>query len=129
MDSSHQQYTNLEKIRKQTESDPGLMVDLLHIYLDQTPSLITAMKKAVADADWALLRAAAHKIKPSFRIVGEAGAGEQLAREIEQLATTPDVSPHQVEPWLGKLDKLCRSIYNELNQELMLLEKMGFTRS
>lgn len=129
MDSLHEPHTNLEKIRKQTQSDPGLMVDLLHIYLDQTPTLIAAMKGAVADADWPLLRAAAHKIKPSFRIVGESGSGEQFAKEIEQLANASSVSPDEIEPWLKKLEMLCRNIYQELNHELAVLEKMGFTRS
>ncbi|MDO9374847.1 MAG: Hpt domain-containing protein [Bacteroidota bacterium] len=129
MDSTHEPLTNLDKIRTQTQSDPGLMVDLLYIYLDQTPSLINTMQVAVANGDWPLLRAAAHKIKPSFRIVGEAGNGEKIAKEIEQLANASIVSAGEIEPWLKKLNLLCGNIYRELNHELSVLEKMGFTRS
>src|SRR6188474_819597 len=128
MELSNQRHTNLEKIRKQTQSDPNLMVDLINIYLEQTPALVKTMRVAVAQQDWPLLKAAAHKIKPSFRIVGEVVSGEQLASEIEQQASEGAPASLQLDPVLNQLESLCEEIYNELHDELGLLGKMGFTR-
>src|SRR5829696_2799835 len=127
MDFSSQRHTNLEKIRKQTLSDPNLMVDLINIYLDQTPTLVQTMKLAIVEQDWPILKAAAHKIKPSFRIVGEVSSGEQLATDIEQLSSEDAPASQHVEARLDKLESLCEQIYKELHEELALLGKMGFT--
>jgi HPt (histidine-containing phosphotransfer) domain-containing protein len=105
------------------------MVDLINIYLEQTPGLVKTMRAAVAQEDWPLLKAAAHKIKPSFRIVGEVGSGEQLAAEIEQQASESAPASLRLDPILTRLERLCDQIYNELQEELGLLGKMGFTRS
>ena len=129
MDLSNQRHTNLEKIRIQTQSDPNLMVDLINIYLEQTPGLVKTMRAAMSQQDWPLLKAAAHKIKPSFRIVGEVAIGVQLASEIEQQAAETAPTSHGLEPVISKLESLCDQIYKELHLALGLLGKMGFTRS
>ena len=105
------------------------MVDLINIYLEQTPGLIKTMRAAVAQEDWPLLKAAAHKIKPSFRIVGEVVSGEQIATEIEQLASESATTSLRIDPIVNRLENLCDQIYKELHLELGLLGKMGFTRS
>jgi FOG: HPt domain len=128
MELSNQRHTNLEKIRKQTQSDPNLMVDLINIYLEQTPGLVKTMRVAITQQDWPLLKAAAHKIKPSFRIVGEVVSGEQLASEIEQQASEGAPTSLRLNPILDKLERLCEEIYNELHDELGSLGKMGYTR-
>jgi HPt (histidine-containing phosphotransfer) domain-containing protein len=125
MSLPQERYTNLETIRKQTKSDPGLMVDLIHIYLEQTPALVSSMSRALAGKDWVVLQAAAHKIKPSFRIIGEAGVGYALANEIELLAIARE-SPEKIGQFLNKLEELCDHIFKELTIELQSLEKMGY---
>ncbi len=125
MSLPQERYTNLETIRKQTESDPGLMVDLIHIYLEQTPELVSSMKRALAVKDWEVLKAAAHKIKPSFRIIGEPGLGNALATEIEGYAIAGN-SPEEIARLLDKLENLCEHIFHELTTELRALEKMGY---
>lgn len=128
MELSNQRHTNLEKIRTQTQSDPNLMVELINIYLEQTPGLVKTMRTAVSQQDWALLKAAAHKIKPSFRIVGEVASGEQLASEIEQQAAESTPTSLRLDPVLNKLESLCDQIYKELHEELGLLGKLGYIR-
>ena len=53
-----------------TKSNPKLMMEMISLYLEQTPPLINAMKQGLQDKDWNSLYAAVHKMIPSFSIMG-----------------------------------------------------------
>ena len=46
------------------------MMEMISLYLEQTPPLIIAMKQSLKDKDWNLLHASVHKMIPSFSIMG-----------------------------------------------------------
>ncbi|MFE3872534.1 hypothetical protein ACFX5F_15010 [Flavobacterium sp. ZS1P70] len=43
---------------------------MLTIYLNQTPSLIGALKKGLAEKNWQTIATSTHKMTPSFSIMG-----------------------------------------------------------
>jgi HPt (histidine-containing phosphotransfer) domain-containing protein len=124
MKKAQEKYTSLNYLRQHTKSDPDLMIDMINIYLEQTPALIGAMKSGLAQSDWQMLRAAAHKLVPSFRIMGIQGGYEIKAKRIEELAARQE-SIDIIGPLVADLEKICGIIYGELEQEVIGLKKLG----
>jgi HPt (histidine-containing phosphotransfer) domain-containing protein len=79
---------NMEYLTKRTRSNPALMMEMISLYLDQTPPLLEMMHKGSADSDWDLVYQAVHKMIPSFTIMGIPERYESLARKIQENAYT-----------------------------------------
>jgi HPt (histidine-containing phosphotransfer) domain-containing protein len=80
--------TNLEYLTQRTKSNPQLMTEMIALYLEQTTSLIDAMKHSLQNENWNELQAIAHKMIPSFSIVGMSSDYENLAKKIQEYAGT-----------------------------------------
>ena len=61
---------DLDYLIHRTKSNPKLLLEMISLYLEQTPPLIVAMKDGLRDKDWQSLYSAVHKIIPSFAIMG-----------------------------------------------------------
>jgi len=79
-------YIDLTYLMKRTKSNPTLMHEMINLYLEQTPPLIKIMKQSLLDNDWDLLYSVAHKIIPSFAIMGINSHYENLAKKIQEYA-------------------------------------------
>ncbi len=79
-------YTDLDYLIRRTKSNPILMMEMISLYLEQTPPLISAMKQSWKEKDWNSLYAAVHKIIPSFAIMGISADFEEMARKIQEFA-------------------------------------------
>jgi HPt (histidine-containing phosphotransfer) domain-containing protein len=77
---------NLDYLMQRTKSDPKLMMELIALYLKQTPPLIKTMNESFKNKDWDLLRAAVHKIIPSFSIIGINEEFENAAKKVQEYA-------------------------------------------
>jgi CheY-like chemotaxis protein len=77
---------NLEYLNTRTKSNPRLMMEMISLYLEQTPPLINAMKKGLLDKDWKSLQAAVHKMIPSFAIMGMNVDFENMAKKVQEYA-------------------------------------------
>jgi len=77
---------NLEYLNTRTKSNPQLMMEMINLYLEQTPPLINAMKKGLLDKDWKSLQAAVHKMIPSFAIMGMNVDFENMAKKVQEYA-------------------------------------------
>jgi hypothetical protein len=62
------------------------MMEMISLYLEQTPPLISAMKQSWKEKDWNSLYAAVHKIIPSFAIMGISADFEEMAKKIQEFA-------------------------------------------
>ena len=82
--------TDLEYLSRRTKSNPTLMMEMILLYLEQTPPLINAMKQSLQDEDWNLLQSAVHKMIPSFSIMGISSDFENMAKKIQEYAHLND---------------------------------------
>jgi CheY-like chemotaxis protein len=82
--------TDLEYLIRRTKSNPTLMMEMILLYLEQTPPLINAMKQSLQDEDWNLLQSAVHKMIPSFSIMGISSNYENMAKKIQEYAHLND---------------------------------------
>lgn len=108
---------NLNYLNSLTRSSPKLMIEMITLYLEQTPTLLTTMKASVKEEDWKLLQATVHKMIPSFSIVGLGENPENLAREIHELAGTL-MKKESIENMVLELELICSQACIDLAEEL-----------
>lgn len=112
--------TDLNYLKLRTKYDSLLIKDMIRIYLDQTPPLIEAMKKSMAHKDWEMLRAAAHKLFPSFAIMGIPRDFQNFTKIIQEY-TGNEGELDTISELIAKIESACKGVYAELNEELTLM--------
>ncbi|WP_426063092.1 response regulator [Flavobacterium sp. DSP2-3-1] len=115
--SKKTKYTNLEYLHHRTKSNPALLKEMIILYLAQTPALVTTMKQSLANENWCLLGASAHKLIPSFSIMGISSNYENMSKKIQELATAPDKSK-EIHELVQQLEDVCLQACTELREEL-----------
>ena len=108
---------DLNYLTHRTKSNPALMMEMISLYLEQTPPLVNAMKQGLLNKDWKILQAAAHKMIPSFSIVGIHSDFETMAKKIQEYATTQQQT-HMINDMVLQLENICTQACIELEEEL-----------
>ncbi|MBC7888858.1 MAG: response regulator [Ferruginibacter sp.] len=113
-------YTDLTYLKQRTKADTKLTKEMILIYLAQTPPLISAMKESIAKKDWPLLKAAAHKIHPSFAIMGMDKEFQGMAKKIQDYTGNPE-QLDDITEMVVKIETVCKKAYIELEEELSIM--------
>lgn len=92
------------------------MMEMIALYLEQTPPLIDTMKQSLKNKDWDALYSAVHKMIPSFAIMGISHDFEVMAKKVQEFATTQQQSGEIAELVL-QLENVCRQACKELEIE------------
>lgn len=114
-------HIDLEYLKTRTKSNPKLMMEMISIFLQQTPPLLEAMRQSVLDKNWQMLAAAIHKIIPSFVIMGMDSNLGKMARQIQDNANTEKFTDETAK-MVVELANICNSACTELEQEFKLLK-------
>ena len=129
---------NLEYLIRRTKSNPKLMIEMISLYLMQTRPLVSAMKKSLQDSNWDLLQAVAHKMIPSFSIIGINPCFEDIAKEVQEYArqkceTVNSGTMQQtnfsfqtgndIHVLVSKLENVCEQACRELEEELITINE------
>lgn len=109
-------HIDLTYLMRRTKSNPALMLEMIELYLEQTPPLVIAMKQSLRDKDWNSLQAAVHKIAPSFSIMGISKDFETMAQKIQEFAKRMEETEGMPDMVL-KLEKVCMESCRELKEE------------
>jgi len=107
---------DLDYLNQRTKSNPTLMLEMISLYLEQTPPLISAMKKSLLDKDWIGLHAAVHKMIPSFAIMGISTDFENMARKVQEYAGVQQQS-ESIQDMVSQLGNVCEQACDELKTE------------
>ena len=113
MEQAPCRYIDLTYLSTRTKANPELMKEMISLYLDQTPVLIRIMKKGLAENDWDSLYSAAHKIIPSFSIMGISKEFEILGKMIQEYSGTKK-HLDKIPDLLLKLEQVCMQACQEL---------------
>jgi CheY-like chemotaxis protein len=108
---------DLNYLIHRTKSDPTLMMEMISLYLEQTPSLVKTMKQSLLDKDWDLLHAAVHKMIPSFSIMGIGTDFENMAKQVQEYASTQQQTDG-IPDLVLQLENICMQACLELEAEL-----------
>ncbi|MFV8376164.1 response regulator [Flavobacterium sp. LB1P71] len=112
---------DLAYLNKRTKSNPALMMEMISLYLAQTPPLIDTIKRSLEEQNWSLLAAAAHKMIPSFSIMGISTDFENLAKKIQEFATAKEKN-EEIHDLVQQLEEVCLQACTELEEEFQLIK-------
>ncbi len=112
---------NLAYLANRTKSNPALMLEMIALYLKQTPPLVEAMKQSFQDQNWPLLYATVHKMIPSFSIVGISPDVENMARKIQQYANEKKQND-SIGDLILHLESICGQACEELQEDLIQIK-------
>ncbi len=115
---------DLGYLNQRTKSHPKLMMEMISAYLEQTPPLILAMKQSLKDKNWDLMYASAHKMIPSFSIMGISIDFENMAKKVQEYAITQKQSG-EINELVNQLDKVCSQACLELKVEFNRIKSMN----
>ena len=116
-------YIDLDYLFHRTKSNKDLLIEMINLYLEQTPVLLAAMNAGVKNEDWDALQAAVHKMIPSFSIMGISSDFELLAKKVNEYATTmKNIS--EIDHMIKTIETVCLNSCIELEQELNIIKLM-----
>jgi PAS domain S-box-containing protein len=113
---------DLTYLYKRTKTHPELMMEMIGLYLEQTPSLIVKLKQSLYEKDWKSMYSAVHKMIPSFSIMGMNKEYETMAVKIQEYAASGN-HLEEIEGLILRLDAICTQACQELKEEYKLIEK------
>ncbi len=112
---------DLGYLNRRTKSDPQLMMEMINLYLLQTPPLILAMKESFQKKDWKSLHDALHKMIPSFSIMGISADFEKMAHQVKEYAGIQNET-EKITEMIIKLEHICNQACLELTDEFNLIK-------
>lgn len=124
-DSNRKNYTDLKYLIQRTKSDPGLMTEMISLYLGQTASLIRKMTESSHSKDWQTLHSVAHKMIPSFSIVGISAQYEDMAKKVQEYTRTGE-QPAKIQEFVFELENVLTHACEELEIELSLIKNTNY---
>ena len=68
--------TYLEEV---TGGSSEMIVETLKLFLNDTPDQLSSLERNVKNEDWEIVRAEAHKLKPTFQYVGLSKSHMEIA--------------------------------------------------
>jgi HPt (histidine-containing phosphotransfer) domain-containing protein len=115
--------TDLGDLTRRTKSNPDLIMEMISLFLLQTPALVKTMKRNLIDKDWISMGSAAHKMIPSFSIMGINTKYETMARQVQQYAGEND-HLERIPDLIMQLENVCAQACTELEEEHKLVKKI-----
>jgi len=109
-------YTDLHYLITRTKANPVLMMEMISLYLEQTPPLISVMKHSWKEKDWSSLYSAVHKMIPSFAIMGISTDFENMAKKVQDYAKTQEQSDG-ISDMVLQIENVCTQACIELKEE------------
>ncbi len=119
--------TNLDYLNTRTKSNPALMMEMISLYLVQTPLLVMSMKKGFIERDWNTLHTAVHKMIPSFSIMGISSDFEKIAQKVKDYANRQQQFDGMTE-MIQQLENVFMQSCDELQEELKQLQTQNDER-
>jgi PAS domain S-box-containing protein len=113
--------TDLDYLTHRTKSNPTLMMEMITLYLEQTPPLIKAMRQSLQNKDWDSLQAAVHKMIPSFSIMGIHTDFENMAKKVQEYASTQQQTD-VIHSMVLQLENVCNQACAELEEEFNMIK-------
>jgi PAS domain S-box-containing protein len=110
-------FVDLSYLTQRTKSDPKLMMEMISLYLEQTPPLISIMKQGLQDKDWNSLQGAVHKMIPSFSIMGISKDFEHIAKKVQEYANNIQEQTAGIPHLVLQLEDVCAQACKELEEE------------
>jgi len=122
LNSENEKCIDLTYLTRLTKSDPKLMMEMISLFLEQTPTLIASIKKSLKEKDWKSLHSSVHKMIPSFSIMGIDTSFEMMAKQVQESAST-QLQTDKIQNLVLQIENVCRQACEELETEFQRIKK------
>ncbi|MFH5831786.1 Hpt domain-containing protein [Halalkalibaculum sp. DA3122] len=113
---AEQKITNLAYLEDLGMGDDELMIEMVELFLTNTPDSIATLRQHCEGNNWKKLAAEAHKLKPNLSYVGLDEA-RNIIIEIEKCAKNHP-EEQQLCSQIDEIDEICQQAYQELEIKL-----------
>lgn len=113
--------TDLSYLEDMGMGDDLLIIEMIELFLNNTPETLRSMKKHETNGEWKKLSAEAHKLKPNLSYMGLDGAKEIILELEETIRTDTDLGA--VSGMIREIEAICNQAYEELSARLSNLQK------
>jgi len=115
METTSLKHIDLTYLKQLSNGSNEFIIEMISVFMEQTPIEISNLEKYLEEKDWKSLRAIAHKMKPSFSFMGikELDALIKLIEEYAANETNLELLPEMI----AKLKKICYEAIKELEIE------------
>lgn len=114
---------DLSYLRDVASGSNEFMVEMIELFLDQTPGYFEQLQQLIIEKNWAKVADIAHKIKPTLSFMGVDSAGLNMA-EIEQNARN-ERNLDTIEPAFKVLKEMSVGLFAKLAQIKAELQEAG----
>ncbi|MXV52536.1 Hpt domain-containing protein [Pedobacter sp. HMF7647] len=112
MTDSRNEKLNLSYLNEIADGSTEFVIEMIDIFLEQTPGYFNILNEAVAGQDWKTTMEVAHKIKPTLAFIGLNEARDEI-QEVEQ-NTRDLVDLDQIKSKVDKVNSLCADLFIQL---------------
>ncbi len=105
---------DLSYLKDVASGSDEFMIDMIDLFLDQTPAYFEQIERFIAEGNWAKVADIAHKVKPTLAFMGVDSARESMA-EIEQNARNV-INLETISPAFQILKDMSVQLYKQLEE-------------
>ncbi len=114
-------HTNLSYLKDLSRGDNNFILEMISVFLTQTPEAINSLKTHLNNKDWKGVRGVAHKMKPSMTFMGM-NELESVIASIEDYAAK-ETSLELIPGLVQTLENVCNEALKELEAEKKILSE------
>ncbi|MFT4875865.1 MAG: HPt (histidine-containing phosphotransfer) domain-containing protein [Bacteroidia bacterium] len=109
---SEEKLYDLEQLNSIAAGNPDFVIKMVNMFLDMTPGLVDRIEAGLQTQDWAEVRSAAHKMKPSVDMMGISSLRD-VVRRIEGNAKS-ETNLEQIPELYFTLTETLDKVYEQL---------------
>jgi HPt (histidine-containing phosphotransfer) domain-containing protein len=109
---SEEKLYDLEQLNSIAAGNPDFVIKMVNMFLDMTPGLVDSIEAGLQTQDWAEVRSAAHKMKPSVDMMGISSLRD-VVRRIEGNAKS-ETNLEQIPELYFTLTETLDKVYEQL---------------
>lgn len=102
----------------------ALVVELMDLFLEQTPELMMELKEAVTRGDWHAIRTISHTLKPTFKYL-EMDQSYSIANSLEQCHEQDPNCRNEVHLMMNRLIEEVSQGLNRVTEAVGILKTAG----
>lgn len=108
--------TDLAYLKEISRGDNVFIREMIQVFIEETPKAINNLEQHLNNRDWKMLRAVAHKMKPSFSFVGLKDL-QDIINSVEEYSET-ETNLDQLPEMIAKIKNGCFLAIEELKEDI-----------
>ena len=115
-------YVDLDKLNKNMRGDKALTIKMIGLFIKQTKEIVHDLRLAIEQKKFDVIKSGAHKIRPSFDLIGMSTEYEEMAKTIQDDADKQE-NIEGLSNLFQQIEVACAGAWKELEAEVTRLNQ------